>query len=301
MSYLLKDKLVVAISSRALFDLEKENQIYLDQGLSAYTDHQIQHEEEFLKPGTAYSLVQALLDLNHMGQKAQVEVIILSRNSPSTGLRVFNSIEEKELNIRRAAFTGGEKISQYLDALKVDLFLSKNKEDVQDAIDAGFAAALLYDTPENYQPDESQIRIAFDGDAVIFSGESEEIYKAEGLEAFIENEKKLVDSPLSEGPFAKFLLTLSKIKKEEPERIRIALVTSRNSPAHKRAILTLRKWGVDVDEAFFLGGVKKTDVLKAFNAHIFFDDQDVHLESASEEVPSGRVPYPSGSKLSEEV
>jgi 5'-nucleotidase len=299
MPYSLQNKLVVAISSRALFDLEKENNIYESQGLSAYTNHQIEHEDELLQPGTAYSLVQALLDLNHVDKEAQVEVIILSRNSPSTGLRVFNSIEHKELDIRRAAFTGGEKISQYLDALKVDLFLSKNTEDVQDAIDAGYAAALLYDTPEDFQPDENQIRIAFDGDAVIFSEESEAIYKEKGLEAFVENERKLVDSPLSEGPFAKFLLTLSKIKQEEPNRIRIALVTSRNSPAHKRAILTLRKWGVDVDEAFFLGGVEKTDVLKAFNAHIFFDDQDVHLNSASGDIPSGRVPYPSDSKLHE--
>ncbi len=301
MPYSLKDKLVVAISSRALFDLERENQIYLDQGLSAYADHQIQHEEEFLQPGTAYSIVQALLDLNQVGEEAQVEVIVLSRNSPSTGLRVFNSIEKRELGIHRAAFTGGEKISKYLEALKVDLFLSKNKDDVQDAIDAGFAAALLYDAPENYQPDESQIRIAFDGDAVIFSGESEEIYKAEGLEAFIENEKKNAENPLMEGPFAKFLKMLSLIKKKDPDRIRIALVTSRNSPAHKRVILTLRIWGVDLDEAFFLGGVEKTDVLKAFNAHIFFDDQDLHVQPASEEIPSGRVPYRSGSKLSEEA
>lgn len=298
MPYSLKDKLVVAISSRALFDLEKENQIYLDQGLFAYTDHQIQHEEELLKPGTAYSIVQALLDLNQVGEEAQVEVIVLSRNSPSTGLRVFNSIEKRELSIHRAAFTGGEKISKYLEALQVDLFLSKNKDDVQDAIDAGFAAALLYDSPVNYQPDESQIRIAFDGDAVIFSEESEEIYKSKGLEAFIENEKRNAENPLMEGPFAKFLKMLSLIKEKDPERIRIALVTSRNSPAHKRVILTLRIWGVDLDEAFFLGGVEKTDVLKAFNAHIFFDDQDLHVQPASEEIPSGRVPYRSGSKLS---
>ncbi len=298
MPYSLKNKLVVAISSRALFNLERENFIYENEGLPAYTEHQISHEDELLKPGTAYSLVQALLDLNHIEKEAQVEVIILSRNSPSTGLRVFNSIEKKELNIKRAAFTGGEKISQYLDALKVDLFLSKNKEDVQDAIDAGFAAALLYDAPENFHPDENQIRIAFDGDAVIFSEESEAIYKEKGLDAFAANEKMLADDPLSKGPFAKFLLTLSKIKKEEPKRIRIALVTSRNSPAHKRAILTLRKWGVDVDEAFFLGGVGKTEILKSFNAHIFFDDQEIHLDPAAGEIPSGKVPYPSDSKLS---
>lgn len=300
MSYSLKNKLVVAISSRALFDLEKENNIYETKGLPAYTEHQIQHEDVLLQPGTAFSLTQAFLDLNHVDREAQVEVIVLSRNSPSTGLRVFNSIEDQGLDIRRAAFTGGEKISKYLEALKVDLFLSKNKGDVQDAIDAGFAAAILYDAPDDFQPDENQIRIAFDGDAVIFSEESEAIYKEKGLDAFVENEQKLVNSPLSEGPFAKFLLTLSKIKREEPERIRIALVTSRNSPAHKRAILTLRKWGVDVDEAFFLGGVSKTEVLKAFNAHIFFDDQEVHLDPASGNIPSGKVPYRSGSKLQNE-
>jgi len=184
-----------------------------------------------------------------------------------------------------------------LNALEVDLFLSKNKEDVQDAIDEGFAEARLYDAQKDFNPNENQIRIAFDGDAVIFSEESEAIYKERGLDAFAANEKEFASDPLSEGPFAKFLLTLSKIKKEEPKRIRIALVTSRNSPAHKRAILTLRKWGVDVDEAFFLGGVGKTDILKAFNAHIFFDDQEIHLDSASEEIPSGKVPYPSNSKL----
>jgi len=297
MPYKLKDKLVVAISSRALFDLEKENAIYEKEGLAAYTDHQIRHEDESLNPGTAFSLVQALLDLNLVDQEAQVEVIVLSRNSPSTGLRVFNSIERRELGIQRAAFTGGEKISKYLEALKVDLFLSKNKGDVQDAIDAGFAAATLYDAPENYQPDDSQIRIAFDGDAVIFSEESEAIYKEQGLDAFIENEKKNVQEPLPEGPFAKFLKTLSLIKEKDPNRIRIALVTSRNSPAHKRVILTLRLWGVDLDEAFFLGGVSKTEVLKAFNAHIFFDDQEVHLDPASGNIPSAKVPYPSDSVL----
>lgn len=300
MPYKLKDKLVVAISSRALFNLEKENEIYETEGLAAYTEHQIHHEDETLNPGTAYSLVQALLDLNHVDQEAQVEVIILSRNSPSTGLRVFNAIEKRELGIQRAAFTGGEKISKYLEALKVDLFLSKKKEDVQDAIDAGFAAAMLYDAPEDYQPDDSQIRIAFDGDAVIFSEESEAIYKEQGLQAFIENEKKNVQEPLPEGPFAKFLKTLSLIKEKDPNRIRIALVTSRNSPAHKRVILTLRLWGVDLDEAFFLGGVSKTEILKAFNAHIFFDDQEVHLDPASGTIPSGRVPYRSGSKLKNE-
>lgn len=300
MPYKLKDKLVVAISSRALFDLEMENAIYEQEGLAAYTDHQIRHEEELLRPGTAYSLVQALLDLNLVDQEAQVEVIVLSRNSPSTGLRVFNSIEQRELGIQRAAFTGGEKISNYLQALKVDLFLSKNKGDVQDAIDAGFAAAMLYDAPENYQPDDSQIRIAFDGDAVIFSEESEAIYKEKGLDAFIENEKRNVQEPLPEGPFAKFLKTLSLIKEKDPNRIRIALVTSRNSPAHKRVILTLRLWGVDLDEAFFLGGVSKTEVLKAFNAHIFFDDQEVHLDPASGNIPSAKVPYPSNSVLKNE-
>lgn len=297
MGYDLKDKLVIGISSRDLFDLELENKIFDDKGLDEYKSYQLKHEDEILKKGTAFSLIEALLNLNTEFSEPIVEVIVISRNSPETGLRVFNSIESNELGIYRAAFTGGENIAKYLSAFQVDLFLSKNDSDVQEAIDAGFAAALIYDVPNEYTPDDKEIRIAFDGDAVIFSEESEEIYKREGLDAFLDHEKVNANNPLRDGPFAKLLRTLSTIKEKHPEMLRIAIVTARNNPAHKRVILTLRQWNVDVDAAFFLGGIEKKDVLKAFNAHIFFDDQDTHVKPASQEIPSGRVPYKSDSSL----
>lgn len=297
MAYQLQDKLVIGISSRALFDLEYENSIYIEKGLQEYITYEIEHENEILKPGTAFSLIKALLNLNSKFNSNIIEVIVMSRNSPETGLRVFNSIEQLDLSICRAGFTGGEPITKYLSAYDVDLFLSKNEEDVQEAIDAGFAAALIYDVPKHYTPDDNEIRIAFDGDAVIFSEESEEIYQRDGLEAFLEHEKANAEKALPDGPFAKLLRTLSTIKEKYPNMLRIAIITARNNPAHKRVILTLRQWGVNVDEAFFLGGVEKKAILKAFNAHIFFDDQDTHVKPASTEIPAGRVPYRSNSEM----
>ena len=297
MAYDLSDKLVVAISSRALFDLEHENQIFENNGIEAYTRYQIEHENTVLPKRTAFPLVEALLSLNEKFEEPIVEVIILSSNSPETGLRVFNSISEYGLDIVRAAFTGGEAKHPYLEAFNIDLFLSRNEKEVQDAIDQGVAAALVYDAPRDYHPNQKEIRIAFDADAVVFSDESELIYKQEGLEAFYENENANAENAMNEGPFAKLLKTLSKIKEKDDSLLKIAIVTARNSPAHKRVILTLRKWGCKIDEMFFLGGVAKDKVLKAFNAHIFFDDQDYHVGPASQLIPSGRVPYKSDSKL----
>ena len=297
MAYDLSDKLVVAISSRALFDLEHENQIFENNGIEAYTRYQIEHENTVLPKGTAFPLVEALLSLNEKFEEPIVEVIILSSNSPETGLRVFNSISEYGLDIVRAAFTGGEAKHPYLEAFNIDLFLSRNEKEVQDAIDQGVAAALVYDAPRDYHPNQKEIRIAFDADAVVLSDESELIYKQEGLEAFYENENANAENAMNEGPFAKLLKTLSKIKEKDDSLLKIAIVTARNSPAHKLVILTLRKWGCKIDEMFFLGGVAKDKVLKAFNAHIFFDDQDYHVGPASQLIPSGRVPYKSDSKL----
>lgn len=297
MAYQLNDKLVIGISSRALFDLEFENGIYNEKGLEEYIRYEIEHEDEILKPGTAFSLIRALLNLNNKFNSNIIEVIVMSRNSPETGLRVFNSIDRLDLGIERASFTGGENIAKYLAAFDVDLFLSKNEQDVQEAIDAGFAAALIYDVPKDYTPDDNEIRIAFDGDAVIFSEESEAIYQRDGLEAFLEHEKANAEKALPDGPFAKLLRTLSTIKEKYPNMLRIAIITARNNPAHKRVILTLRQWGVHIDEAFFLGGVEKKEILKAFNAHIFFDDQDTHVRPASTEIPSGRVPYKTDSMM----
>jgi len=297
MSLDLSQCLVIGISSRALFDLEDENDIFNEGGIDVYRQHQLDNEANILNRGTAFHLVEALLKLNEMAGKQLVEVIVMSRNSPDTGLRVFNSIEHYGLKITRAAFSGGENLSDYLEAFNVDLFLSKSEVDVQLAIDSGCAAAILYAPPREIDMSK-QIRIAFDADAVIFSEQSEHIYKTQGLDAFLEHEKKNVNKPLPEGPFAKLLKTLSFLQSQfENSPIRLAIVTARNSPAHERVVQTLRTWNVHVDEAFFLGGLSKDQILKAYKAHIFFDDQETHLENTSKVVPSGKVPYKTGSPL----
>lgn len=296
MALSLDDKLVIGVSSRALFDLEEENRIFEEQGLEAYSKYQAEHENDILKPGTAFPLVKALQKLNANGRYL-TEIIIMSKNSSDTSLRIFNSIEHYGLNISRAALVGGASISPYLGAFKTDLFLSANENDVQEAINANIASGIICDhsdLPINPDDEIPQIRIAFDGDAVIFSDESEKIFQAEGLTAFEEHEKMNSQNPLPEGPFAKLLKTLSLIQKQFPKDespIRTALVTARNAPAHERVIRTLRAWDVRIDEVFFLGGVRKSDVLKAFNANIFFDDQPAHTDPASKLVPSARVPY----------
>ena len=297
MSLDLSQCLVIGISSRALFDLEESNDIFNKDGVDEYRKFQLENETKALAHGTAFHLVEALLKLNDLAGKKLVEVIVMSRNSPDTGLRVFNSIEHYGLDITRAAFSGGQNLSDYLEAFNVDLFLSKSEEDVQLAIDTGCAAAILYAPPKEIDMSK-QIRIAFDADAVIFSEQSEHIYKTQGLDAFLEHEKSNVNKPLPEGPFAKLLKTLSFLQEQfESSPIRLAIVTARNSPAHERVVQTLRTWNVHVDEAFFLGGLSKDQILKAYKAHIFFDDQETHLEDASKVVPSGKVPYKTGSPL----
>lgn len=293
--YDLSKYLVVGVSSRALFDLEYENDIFCEKGVGAYSQYQIEHEEDMLKPGAGFPIVQALLRLNDLCRGARkTEVIVMSRNSADTSLRIFNSIEHYNLDITRAALVGGASLAGYLHAFKVDLFLSASEQDVQAAINAGVAAGLIYGFQGDVQTPLDQIRIAFDGDAVLFSDESEKIYQKQGLQAFLEHERENARKPLPEGPFAKLLKTLSYLQNEldcESPPIRTALVTARNSPAHERVIRTLQEWNVRIDEAFFLGGVSKAEVLKAFGAHIFFDDQDVHCSAAAQAVPSARVPY----------
>lgn len=292
----LKDKLVIGVSSRALFDLESENEIFEKDGLAAYSEYQLAHEKDILKPGTAFPLVKALQQLNADGRYL-TEIIVMSKNSADTSLRIFNSLEHYKLNISRAALVGGKSIAPYLDAFKTDLFLSANEEDVQEAINANIAAGIICDHSNlaiNPADDIPQIRIAFDGDAVIFSDEAEKIYQSMGLQAFAEHEQKNARNPLPKGPFAKLLKTISIIQEKFPEDkmpIRTALVTARNAPAHERVVRTLRAWNVRIDEVFFLGGIEKSEVLKAFGANIFFDDQAVHTDRASKIVPSARVPY----------
>jgi len=300
MPYDLTEPLVIGISSRALFNLEQENRIYEESGLSAYEAYQVKHENEVLQKGSAFQLVKAFLGLNSLQEKRLVEVIIMSRNSPNTSLRIFNSIEDYQLDISRAALTGGAEIAPYLKAFKTDLFLSANPMDVKQAIDSDIAAGVILTGVAHADPRKKidQIRIAFDGDAVLFAAEAERVFQHKGIEAFIEHEQAKADIPLQKGPFANFLMTLSNIQSLFPDKsespIRTALVTSRNAPAHERAVKTLRAWGVRVDEAFFLGGVSKKDILAAFGAHIFFDDQEVHTDPASEVVPSALVPYREG-------
>lgn len=297
MPVILDDKLVVGVSSRALFDLEEENEIFEKQGLAAYSEYQLAHENDILKPGTAFPLIKALHNLN-CKDKRLIEVIVMSKNSADTSLRIFNSIKHYGLDITRAALVSGKSIAPYLTAFKTDLFLSADENDVQDAINANIAAGIICSPlTSNIDPTQEikQIKIAFDGDAVIFSDESERIYKEKGLAAFEEHEKENAKKPLPEGPFAKLLKTISLVQNQfENEKeipIKTALVTARCAPAHERVIRTLRAWNVRIDEAFFLGGVKKSEILKAFGAHIFFDDQAVHTDPASQFVPSARVPY----------
>ena len=296
MAWDLSNKLVVGISSRALFDLETENKIFEEQGLDAYEAYQIEHEDDVLKPGTAFPLVKALHRLNS-GDERLTEIIIMSKNSANTSLRIFKSIEAYGLDVSRAALVSGQSIAPYLTSFKTDLFLSADEYDVQEAINAGFAAGIIcsHDAlPIDPEQEIEQIRIAFDGDAVIFSDEAERIYQEKGLAAFAEHERKNAENPLPEGPFAKLLKTISLVQQRFPEDkmpIRTALVTARNAPAHERVVRTLRAWDVRIDEAFFLGGIEKAEVLKAFGAHIFFDDQTVHTDPASKSVPAARVPY----------
>ena len=292
----LNNKLVVGISSRALFDLEEENRIFTQQGLNAYEDYQITHENDVLKPGTAFPLVKALHNLN-CGDQRLTEIIVLSKNSANTSLRVFHSIEHYGLDISRAALVGGASIAPYLSAFKTDLFLSADEADVQEAINANIAAGIICshdDLPIDANSQIDQIRIAFDGDAVIFSDEAERIYQEKGVAAFAEHERQNAQNPLPAGPFAKLLKTISLVQAQFTDAdmpIRTALVTARNAPAHERVVRTLRAWNVRIDEAFFLGGIAKSEVLKAFGAHIFFDDQAAHTDPASQIVPSARVPY----------
>ncbi len=290
-----KPMLVVAVSSRTLFDLSESHRIFLDKGVDAYRAYQLKNENTPVAKGVAFTLVEKLLNIRHpdSGQRL-VEVVLVSRNSGDTGLRVFNSIKHYGLPITRAAFTNGESPYGYLAAFGAHLFLSAHNEDVEKALEAGYAAAHLKTQAAEVNDPSPQVRIAFDGDAVLFSDESEQIYKTSGLEAFKKNEEKLAEEPLIDGPFKPFLKALHRLQKVFPADdcpIRTALVTARSAPAHKRVILTLRQWDIRLDEALFLGGLEKGQFLEAFKADIFFDDQLTHILSASDKVPAGHVPY----------
>ncbi len=314
MAFNLENTLVVGISATALFDLSEADKLFKDEyikhpesAIDIYRKYMFESENIPLEEGIGFPFIKALLNLNRYQKKDEaplVEVVVMSRNSPDTGVRVLNTIRELNLNITRSAFTAGESSADYLEAFDVDLFLTTNEDDAQKVIDNGVCASAVLSTPPEYKcdiPDE-QVRIAFDGDAVLFDESSELVYKEDGMQAFHDNEEKSQNIPMSEGPFAAFLKKLAKLQERLPMKmefspVRIAIVTARNAPSDLRVIKTLRHWGVYVDEAFFLGGIEKSKILQSFKAHIFFDDQDVHLKQSSLVVPSGKVLYPSHSKL----
>lgn len=289
------NKLVIAISSRALFNLDDSHQVFEAEGLSAYSRYQIDHEDSVLQPGEAFHMVEKLLKINTLLKGSpRVEVILLSRNSADTGLRVFNSINHYGLDITRAAFTGGSSPYRYIHPFNAHLFLSMDSEDVRAALDHGVAAATLMPSSKEKKRAE-ELRFAFDGDAVIFSDEAEQVYKKDGLDAFTKSESAAAKKPLSGGPFKSFLSALQSLQAEFSEGecpIRTALVTARSAPAHERVIRTLRAWNIRIDESLFLGGLSKGEFLQAYGADVFFDDQLVHCDSASEHVvTAGHVPH----------
>lgn len=300
MAYDLSEKLVVAVASSALFDLIDSDNVFQSKGESEYRAYQRKNEANVLKTGVVYPLIKRLLDLND-DESQPIEVVLFSRNDPDTGLRVFNSIEHYRLNISRAVFVTGKNPYEYLEAFNASLFLSGNKDDVKEAIEHGFPAGYVSDT--EYEDDETdrELRIAFDFDSVLVDDSSERVFQEKGLPAYQKHELEHGSIPMEEGPLFNFLTRISKIQKaelvqreEDPNyhpKVRIAVCTARNAPAHKRVVTTLRKWDIRIDEAFFLGGMNKGNVLEVYRPHIFFDDQTAHIESISKKFPSVHIPY----------
>jgi 5'-nucleotidase len=287
----LEDKLVVGISSRALFDLADANAVFEQQGLSAYRAYQREHEHDMLEPGTAFPLVKGLLGVNERAAEQLVEVIIFSRNDADTAMRVLRSVEAHGLPITRGVFRGGRDPWPMLLALGCGVFLSAEASQVLKAREQGVPAALIMPGARLANEDITEVRIAFDGDAVLFDATSQRVYDEHGLDAFHEHEAAHAEEPMNPGPFRPFLDGLARIQAHfgATSPVRTALVTARAAPAHYRVVNTFRAWGVDVDETYFLGGLDKTPVLRAFGAHIFFDDQLVHAERAAMTVPAAQV------------
>lgn len=287
----LQDKLVVAISSRALFDFEEENRRFEHADDRAYMALQLERIDVPALEGCALPLVRKLLAFNRGGHH-RVEVVILSRNDPASGMRVFRSARHHGLAIERGVFTRGRSPYAYLHALGAHLFLSANDADVRSALDAGFPAARVYpDSARAAHSHPDEVRIAFDGDAVLFSDEAERVYQHQGLDAFQEHESRRADTPLMPGPFKPLLQALHALRHEAEDvmRIRTDMVTARSAPAHERAVRTLMNWEIEVDEAMFLGGLEKGPFLRAFEPDFFFDDQTRHCESAAGAGPTGHV------------
>jgi 5'-nucleotidase len=288
----------IGISTRALFNLEEEHNVFVNNGVEAYIKLQRERENDLLKKGAGFGVVERILKLNKEGEKPFVEVIILSRNSPDLMIRAFRSIQEHSLAIKHGSFTSGRSVAPFVPAWDIDLFLSNDTSDVKAVVEAKVAAARLGKVPAG-QPevDADEVRFAFDGDAVVFSAESDQIYTSMGLQAFFEHERKNAEQPMTAGPFGNFLKKLSilrqiYLKTDGVSKVRIAIVTARNAPAHERVIHTLRAWGTPADEAHFVGTNSKAPILKSIGAHIFFDDQEKHVLHAADVVAAGHVPGP---------
>ena len=296
----LDGQLVVAISSRALFDLEEENRVFEQTDDRAYMKLQLERLEQTAKPGVAFSLIKKLLAFNDADTQ-RVEVVILSRNDPVSGLRVFRSVQSHALSVARGVFTRGREPWRYLEPLQSNLFLSANPQDVRAALLKGFpAATVATHSVQARDTFPNEVRIAFDGDAVLFSDEAEQVFQRDGLPAFQQHESDKAVLPLPDGPFKPLLIALHRLQQAGTPnmRLRTALVTARSAPAHERAIRTLMNWNIEVDEAMFLGGLPKGEFLREFEPDFFFDDQTGHVDSAARHVPAGHVvsgvsnPYP---------
>ncbi len=295
----------IAISSQALFDLHESNTVFEEHGLEQYRRFQIEKEDEPLAPGEGFAFVKKLTNINKLDKERRVDVILLSRNSTDTGLRIINSVKHHGLDVTKAAFCNGNSPYRYIEPFDCDLFLSMDSNDVRHALESNVAAANLLPGPVgsgrgpngvngsvSVHEDPEQLRVAFDGDAVLFSDEAERIFQAEGLNAFASAEEKNATSPLPGGPFKSFLQALYDLQQEFKNDcpIRTALVTARSAPAHERVIRTLRVWNIRLDEALFIGGMNKSKFLQAFGADVFFDDQRKHCEDAAAHTPVGHVP-----------
>ena len=303
MAYPIEQKLVVGISSNALFDLRKEDEIFRNKGLSAYRKHQQKNKDVILKPGVAFPFIKRFLDINEMYEKEEpVEVVLMSRNSPETGVRIFNSIKEHNLNITRCAFMSGSSPAKYIPAFNISLFLSTNEEDVKEALSMNLPAGRIIQNDITNEDFSDELRIAFDFDGVIADDEAEKVYKEKGIEEYRKYEQEMKCSPLHPGPLGDFFLKLSgfqrlesvKLQKDKQYKkiLKTAIVTARNAPAHERAINTLNSWGVEVDEMFLLGGINKSRVLEIMKPHLYLDDQLSHLDtSAMKSIPLVHIPF----------
>ena len=303
MPYTLENRLVIGVASSALFDLTDSDKYFRDNNEDLYRAYQDERIDQTLKPGDAFPFVKQLLSLNDLrsADDPLVEVIVLSRNDPSTGLRVMRSIASHELQISRAVFTQGRAPYEYIGALKMSLFLSGNRSDVDAAIKLGFPAGHVLPSSVHYAESDDELRIAFDFDGVLANDESERYFKQANLDDYKKHEDELSNSPLEPGPLKELLRDLNLIQDIEREhgstygsykpRLRIAIVTARNAPAHERAIRSLKEWGVTVNDAFFLGGIEKSLVLQVMRPHIFFDDQTTHLTPAAEHATGVHIPY----------